>query len=387
MQCGILMKIQIPQVNNGLLIAFSGGADSVSLLCLLVEMPEIPRLVAAHCNFHLRGGESDRDEDFVRNLCAEKGVELHVKHFDTHAEAQKSGESLEMTARRLRYEWFAQLLDNQQLDYVCTAHHRDDQIETVLLNLVRGTGLKGLRGMLPVQGRILRPLLHVSREEIRDFLAQKGQNFVEDSSNADTHFQRNFVRHEVLPMLKKLNSQAEKHIFEAAEHLREVEQRLENQEEDWSQRHCVILPDGVKIDFNPHERVGAIHENSEWTVCRTATGIEVRKNTEMPELNVEEVTSVDDVKNTDFAFVDADKIKGNLRLRHVENGDRFTPFGMTGTKLVSDWLTDRHCSRIDKMKQLVVCDDDGIVWLVRKTIADRCKIDEKSKKILKISLK
>ena len=374
-------------LNNSLLVALSGGADSVSLLCLLLESPEVKRLVAAHCNFHLRGEESDRDENFVRRLCEEKGVELRVKHFDTVSEARKTGESIEMAARRLRYEWFDELLEKERLDYVCTAHHRDDQIETMLLNLVRGTGLKGLRGMLPVQGRVLRPLLDMSREEIHAYLEKIGQPYVEDSTNADTNFQRNFVRHEVLPMLKKLNPQAEKHISEAMAHLRDVEQRLENQEENWQEKHCVILPDGVRVNFDADERVGALHESGEWTVCRTATGIEVRHATEMPQLVTEETTSRENLKNPRYALVDAAKIHGELRLRHVENGDRFTPFGMTGTKLVSDYLTDRHCSRIDKKKQLVVCDDSGIVWLVGHTVDQRCALSSSTVTILQLTTK
>ena len=163
------------------LVALSGGADSVALLLLLKNAHF--NVHAAHCNFRLRGEESDRDEAFCVELCQRLGVELHRAHFDTREYAELHKVSIEMAARELRYKWFEQLRQDIGAAGICVAHHRDDSVETVLLNLVRGTGLRGLTGIQPRNGNILRPLLCVSRAEIEVFLAEKGQKYVTDSTN------------------------------------------------------------------------------------------------------------------------------------------------------------------------------------------------------------
>lgn len=211
----------------GLGIALSGGADSVALLCALVELRKEQRmllkafastahkhdgekalqhlhhLVALHCNFRLRGQESQGDEDFVCQLCDRLGVSLQVAHFDTHKEAKIHKESIEMAARRLRYAWFA-----QQNRCIVVAHHAEDNAETLLLNLVRGSGLRGLAAMKPLNHhKVLRPMLHCYRHEVMAFLAQKAQTYRHDSSNDEQVYRRNFMRHEVMPQLRKINPQ------------------------------------------------------------------------------------------------------------------------------------------------------------------------------------
>jgi tRNA(Ile)-lysidine synthase len=206
------------------IVALSGGADSVALLLLLKNGGF--NIHAAHCNFHLRGEESDRDEAFCEQLCADENIPFHRAHFDTREYADLHKVSIEMAARELRYRWFEQLRQDIGAAGICVAHHRDDSVETVLLNLVRGTGLRGLTGIQPRNGHILRPLLCVSRAEIEAFLAEKGQKYVTDSTNLETDVQRNVVRLEVLPLLRKLNPAVVENIQRTAENLAEAQQVL-----------------------------------------------------------------------------------------------------------------------------------------------------------------
>lgn len=379
------MKHTLVLPSDHLLLALSGGADSVALLLMLLEQGVHP--VAAHCNFHLRGEESQRDEDFVRQLCHERGVELHVQHFDTQRECQLTGESIEMAARRLRYAWFEELRQQQGLDYICTAHHKDDQAETLLLNLVRGAGLAGLRGMQPIQGRICRPLLDLyTRDELQAYLNQHSQTWVEDSSNSDTHYQRNLVRHELLPILARLNPQAINHITETTHHLRKAEQLLVSTQENWEEEHCIILPDGLRIPFSSDTKVGAeLCAEGPLMATRSASGIEVRLRPQRvppTPITPHPTQSREHLRDKRYALVDATRATPPFTLRSLEPGDRFQPYGMQGTRLVSDYLTDRHRSRIDKLAQLVVCDKEGIIWLCGETISQRVALTAQTTEIL-----
>ena len=221
--------------NDLYLVALSGGADSVALLLLLREAGY--QVHAAHCNFHLRGEESNGDEQFCVELCRGLGVELHRAHFDTRAYAALHKVSIEMAARELRYGWFARLCEDIGAAGVCVAHHRDDSVETVLLNLVRGTGLRGLTGIQPLTShgecssrsisspgdrppvRLIRPLLCVSRREIEAFLAERGQKYVTDSTNLEADVMRNKIRLQVLPLLRELNPAVSENIQRMAENL------------------------------------------------------------------------------------------------------------------------------------------------------------------------
>ena len=220
-----IKKYKLLNTNDLYLVALSGGADSVALLLLLKEHGF--NVHAAHCNFHLRGVESDRDEAFCMELCQELGVELHRAHFDTHEYAELHKVSIEMAARELRYRWFEQLRQDVGAAGVCVAHHRDDSVETVLLNLVRGTGLRGLTGIQPRNGCILRPLLCVSRAEIEAFLSERRQKYVTDSTNLETDVLRNKVRLQVLPLLCELNPAVSENIQRTAENLGEAQEVLD----------------------------------------------------------------------------------------------------------------------------------------------------------------
>ena len=207
------------------LVALSGGADSVSLLIVLQALGF--RVEAAHCNFHLRGSESLRDEMFCRDLCERLQVPLHVVDFQTKKEAQANGESIEMAARRLRYAWFEMLRKERQLDKIAVGHHRDDNIETLLLNLVRGSGIRGLTGMAFERDRIIRPFLDVSRETLLRFLQRRKQDYVTDSTNADTSYKRNFVRNRLLPLLREMNPSVEQTLVGDMRKLQSAEEAYE----------------------------------------------------------------------------------------------------------------------------------------------------------------
>ncbi|MCM1096190.1 MAG: tRNA lysidine(34) synthetase TilS, partial [Terasakiella sp.] len=202
-------------------VGCSGGADSVALLCVLHALGY--RCVAAHCNYHLRGEESNRDMRHVEALAGRLGVDLCVRDFDVDARRASTGESLEMACRELRYGWFDELADRERAAAVAVAHHREDQAETFFLNLLRGTGLRGLGGMAPRRGRVVRPLLDCTRAEIESYIHALGECWVDDSTNAGCDFARNRLRHRLLPLLDELRPGAVGYVVEAMERLREAE--------------------------------------------------------------------------------------------------------------------------------------------------------------------
>ena len=204
-------------LDDKILVALSGGADSVALLRLLLSLGYTCE--AAHCNFHLRGAESDRDEHFVRQLCLEHRVTLHTVHFNTEQEAKERHISIEMAARELRYAWFEKTREACSAAVIAVAHHQDDSVETLLLNLIRGTGINGLRGIRPRNGHIVRPLLCLDRKEITGYLESIGQSYVTDSTNLQDEYTRNKIRLNLLPMMQEINPSVKESILKTAEHL------------------------------------------------------------------------------------------------------------------------------------------------------------------------
>ena len=192
------------------LVALSGGADSVALLLVLKQLG--CHIEAVHCNFHLRGEESDRDESFVKNLCSEQDIKLHLIHFDTNEYAAVHQVSIEMAARELRYRYFEQLRQDIGAETICVAHHRNDAVETLLMNLMRGAGIHGLTGIHPKNGAIVRPLLCVSRDEIEDYLHARGQAYVTDSTNLQPDVLRNKIRLQLLPLVEEIYAGATENI-------------------------------------------------------------------------------------------------------------------------------------------------------------------------------
>lgn len=411
------------------LVALSGGADSVALLRILLE--ENYEVEAAHCHFHLRGEESDRDAAFCQSLCHALGVNLHLCHFDTLAEAGKHGESIEMAARRLRYRWFGDLCEKYGFEAVCVAHHGDDDVETLLLNLVRGTGIHGLTGMAYRRDKVVRPLLDVSRQDIVDYLHSIGQEYVEDSTNADTKYKRNLVRHEVIPLLKRLNPSV-------VRTLRMDMRKLDAARETYDYISSRLIPDyadpmphgyafplermrmkalydawGKQFGFSEADVLSLYHRGGRLTeramfvspgylaalyrdrleVVRKPPVFSPVPLAEGREISLPDGGKLDcrifphdaletlpRVKNR--VALDADKVKGTLRYRLIKEGDRFCPFGMKGSKKVSDYLTDCKFSRLQRLWKGVVEDEAGILWLAGERPDRRAAVVPQTRRIL-----
>lgn len=232
---GFRSQQQLFDPSDRILLAVSGGVDSV-VMCALFHNAGL-RFGIAHCNFGLRGAESDADEAFVEALAVHYNVPFHTVAFETSAFAKKQKLSIQAAARRLRYEWFESLRLHFKYAFIATAHHRDDSAETFLINLVRGTGIAGLHGILPKQGRVIRPLLFAAKAEIIAYAGKHGLEYREDSSNASERYLRNRIRHQVIPALKELNAAAEDNILQAMDYLRGVEKiykkEVERQRKGW----------------------------------------------------------------------------------------------------------------------------------------------------------
>ena len=435
------------------IIALSGGADSVSLLLVLkhLESELGISLEAAHCNFHLRGDESLRDEQFCQQLCRRLHVPLHLVHFDTHAYADLHHVSIEMAARDLRYAYFEQLRRDISAADICVAHHRDDSVETLLLNLVRGTGLRGLRGIQPRNAHIIRPLLSHSRQQIEQYLDALGESYVTDSTNLHNDVKRNKIRLNIIPLLRELNPSASQSIFETSLRVTEALKifddaiqhaiadvttpqtqnsklktqnspliisvdRLKQQPSPEYTLHEILSPRGftsaqieqiyTSLDTNPTGKIitSCSHElafDRSTLILQPKTPTPLVRPMHIPEtgtyvlsdslkLKVETEECGDHYepsRTADCASLDASDIKFPLTLRHIQPGDRFVPFGMTGTKLLSDYLTDRKKNIFEKRAQLVLTDaQQRILWLVGERTDNRFRITPHTQQVLRLTL-
>ena len=435
------IRTAMPETEDGrVLVALSGGADSMCLLTALLRLGY--KVEAAHCNFHLRGTHSDNDALFVQRHCQQQNVPLHLTDFDTKYEAELHGESIEMAARRLRYAWFEEVIQTTGIQILCVAHHLNDNVETTLLNLTRGTGIRGLPGMARHHKHIVRPMLTLTRQEIEDFLEEESIDFVTDHTNTDTRFRRNKIRHEVLPLLHSINPSVDQAIADTMQHLSGTACLAEYAVNHLRNILCKDVDKGIDIDkttllslpfptegrqallhellapyqFSPvlsdifagfSKEPGSIFESRDYIATHTAKGLSIRPKpkhcpplalpfndtvllpngtllqtqclarTELPEIP----------RSADTACLDAEKVKETLHCRSIQEGDRFRPFGMRGTKLVSDYLTDRKRSRIEKMAACVVCDGSQIVWLIGERPDDRYAITPNTRNILLIKAK
>lgn len=399
------------------LVALSGGADSVALLRLLVQLGY--DCEAAHCNFGLRGAESDRDEDFVRHLCAVLRVPLHVTRFHTRREAADLHISLEMAARKLRYEWFETVRDECAASAIAVAHHRDDSAETFLLNLLRGTGIKGLTGIRPRNGHIVRPLLCIGRQDIVHYLEQLHQPYVTDSTNLKDEYLRNKIRLHLLPLMQTIAPAARENILKTAAHLADAsliyqhamdEARAQVMRDDGRALHIptllqmpalatVLFECLHPLGFNESQVDDIFHSlqgqpgkrfaAQEWQVVkdRECLLLEPKDDAETvrpPRLEMRTVKLTPDFiirPDRKTAYFDADKLTLPLSLRKVQTGDKFVPFGMKGQKKVSDYLTDRKMSVTQKERQWVLCSGDDIAWLVGERSDNRFRIGPKTQKV------
>lgn len=403
-------------MNARVLVALSGGGDSVALLRILYALGYVCE--AAHCNFHLRGEESDRDEVFVKRLCEKMGIPLHRIDFETERYAVENKISIEMAARELRYNWFAEIKKKTKADVIAVAHHQDDSVETILLNLIRGTGLNGLLGIRPKNGSIVRPLLCLSRKEIIDYLQEMRQEYVTDSTNLQDEYTRNKIRLNLIPLMQEINPLVKEHMIDTSNYLngiasiyiRGVEEGKIRVMDDGNIRITALLNEPAPetllfeilypLGFNSAQTkniLSALKQQAGkqfiskdgWRVIKDRKLLLIDKKEEKEDppfkISKEEKEYTKDFvipREKNIACLDADKLSGAIILRKWQIGDVFIPFGMKGKKKISDYLTDRKFSIQQKEQQWVLCCEDKIVWVVGERIDNRFKVDENTKRII-----
>jgi len=421
-----------------ILLTVSGGVDSMVMFSLFRECGY--RVGVAHCNFQLRGEESDEDEVLVAREAERCGVPCYNRRFDTAGEMERTGESMEMTARRLRYAWFEELRQQEGYDLIAIAHHADDSIETFFINLLRGTGLRGLTGINIQIGRLIRPLLFASRKEILEYAVAKHIPFREDSSNRSTKYLRNKIRLGLVPRIREINPKFTDLMRRNIGRLEDAQLFIDGAI-GVVRRTAVDSAGGIDTirvaDIDPaFPRDFVIYEllNSAYgfkgdvidALCRTLEqGGSGRRfyarehvayvdrgtivvgpipSDDPCETKVErgalrsycgnsvlyyERCDIDTIKNfgvpENVAQLDLDKLRYPLTLRRWREGDWFVPFGMTGRRKVSDFLIDRKVSMAEKGRQFVLLSGDDIVWLVGRRIDDRYRLTRDTESVLRIT--
>ena len=409
-----------------LILGISGGADSVCLMHILLALGY--RFDLAHCNFNLRGKETDEDEVFVQELAKKHQLKLHVKQFDTEGYAAENKISTQMAARDLRYAWFNHLLLTKNAKYIAIAHHENDDIETFFINLIRGSGLKGLLGISEKTNSIVRPLMAITRDEIESYLDENKLRYRDDSSNSSVKYLRNKIRHELMPLLAEMNPSIQQTISEEMRILEGVSQvyscKIEEVRKDLMQEkngivqfetsdllalkplhnylYELLSPYGfVTIDAiakalkgqsgkqffsNTHQllvdREFIFISELDVKKNESITIEEMTKEIKHPiQLNFSKTDNLEWIKNKNIAQLDYDKLQFPLTLRKWKKGDKFMPLGMQTFKKLSDFFIDNKFSILDKNKQWLLCSNNDIVWVVGHRIDERYKLQSKTKKV------
>ena len=422
--------------DDRILLAVSGGIDSVVMTDLFAESGFSPGL--AHCNFGLRGGESDGDEAFAASLAEQYSMEFHVRRFPTAEVAERDRISIQMAARNLRYEWFEELRESCNYTWIATAHNQDDVLETFFINLSRGTGIRGLTGIPPRAGRVIRPLLFAPRKDIAEYADRKGLAYREDSSNDSDKYLRNRIRHHLIPMLEEQNPSFRKSLMGTMSKLAGTEKifirelgkikdsvlerregkilvKITELERDPSMTTILyeILSDfnfpsatiesiGKSLGGNPGKQFYSpthrlVKDREELIITPLPEDEQRRVYLELGEGGTSEPISLDweIVENTPklhipgdphIACLDLDLLDFPLILRHRQAGDYFHPFGMNGRKKISDFLIDEKLSLPDKENVWLLASGPNIVWVIGHRIDDRFRITEKTRHVLMIRL-
>lgn len=438
-----IKKERLFQPKDKLLLAVSGGVDSV-VLCELCHQANIPFTIA-HCNFQLRGAESERDEQFVVNLAKKYQAELFLNRFNTEKYAAETKLSIQVAARELRYNWFNEVIDsesftgnidNKKIGKILTAHHADDNVETLLMNFFKGTGIAGMRGILPGQGRLVRPLLFAGKAELAAFAIANNLTFVEDSSNVSDKYTRNYFRNQLIPNIQQVFPKVTENLRGNLERFREIDMVYSEAMLQYKKRLLVHKGGEVHIpvlklksiaplatvvyeiikDFNftahqVNDVIGLIEsdsgkyinssthrifKNRNWLIVNLLNNF-VAKNILIEEKDGEvgfeagklQINKCQFTKlNTSLSIAQLDfaKIKFPLLLRKWKQGDYFYPLGMQKQKKVSRFLIDQKLSLAQKEKVWVLEMDKKIIWVVGMRIDDRFKITPQTKEILEFRL-
>jgi tRNA(Ile)-lysidine synthase len=435
MNSKIFQKIEESGISkkSKILCAVSGGIDSVVMLNVLNDYKF--DCIVAHCNFKLRGDESDRDENFVRKLADKFEFKFLCETFDTVSYAEELGISIQMAARDLRYEWFHKMAEKYNCDYIALAHNSDDQAETVITNLIRGTGIRGLTGMQFVKEKLFRPLIEVSREEIENFADKNTIDFCTDSTNATTKYSRNKIRHCIFPLMEEINISYKKNILRSVGYLNDTYEILQSYVQE-AKKECVSHNDNkIFIDIEQLRKFVAVETvlfeilvgegipknlaieaisllNSQTGKSVKFLNIEILKNRNnivvckeskynMPEeveifsndmeklknfnviaQMVEYSENLEIKKTENMAYLDYDKLKFPLIVRKWKDGDKFFPFGMNNMKKLSDFFNDKKLSIFEKSEVLILTSGTNIVWVIGLRIDNRYKISSNTKNVL-----
>jgi len=431
-------------IDNGLadssskiLLAVSGGIDSMVMTHLFLSRGDTVGI--AHCNFNLRGSESDGDEELVRQFALDHNIPFYREGFDTAGYAAEKGISIQMAARELRYRWFEEIREQNGYDCIALAHNLNDNVETFLINLTRGTGIAGLTGMRPVHRKLIRPLLFASRTAIENYSKLHDVNYREDRTNADTHYIRNKIRHELIPLFREINPSFDSTIAETTQRLEEVSEIVNAfiapvRDKNISKRNNLTV---VKINDLPVQpfrrtllyeifrpfgvsasqlddleklasgRSGSQLFTEKWRLVRSRNEIilspresdsesyiEIPSCKELSSLawvlsaETEEVTAAWKIaESPNIASLDASKISWPLIVRSHQKGDYFYPLGMKSRKKLSDYFIDRKYSLPEKEKKLVLESAGKIAWVIGDRIDNRFKITKSTERALVIRIK
>lgn len=428
--------LHLLSASDTILVGVSGGVDSVVLLDLLDKAGY--SIALAHCNFKLRGEASDLDMKLVAGLARKYDKPLYTTEFDTVQYAGEYGISIEMAARELRYKWFEEIRADHHFDWIAVAHHRDDQLETFFLNLARGTGLQGLTGMSPVNGKIIRPLLFAPRKAIEAYRFENHLEFREDCSNQDLDYQRNKIRHQLIPLMEELNPSFRGTLSKTMGILQDVYSVYQQEIAAMWSRVSIQKDDGYYISIrelrllNPlntclFEFLKPFRFNGD-VVTEIIDSLDgqpgkqffspthrlivdrdylmIRQNTKETDmicyLEADQSMAEQPVKarvtriirdqqfQMDYsprvALIDFDKLQFPLLIRKWKAGDYFRPLGMKGFKKVSDYFIDGKFSLADKERTWILANGEQIIWIMGHRLDDRYKITPETKEILRIEL-
>lgn len=427
---------ELIKTNEKVLLAVSGGVDSMVLADLFLKAKI--DFGMAHCNFGLRGEDADGDENFVKEFAQQHQIEFHSIKFKTKEYAKEHQVSTQMAARELRYAWFDEIMQKHDYQLLATAHHLNDNIETLLLNLVKGTGIAGLRGIEAKNKQIIRPLLFATRAEIEKYALENEIKWREDISNQSDDYQRNLLRNKVIPLLKEINPNLENTFsrnFKRFEAINEVFQsamesfkknyvRFEGNkilvQIDSSQNAYLeeflkpykfnfqqveqikasflshsgktfispthqAIKDREKLIISPIQKAD-FNENSSYLIDENTSEICLDDfSLKFETISIENPIAIQELKNPDFAFLDFDKLVFPLEIRKWQQGDWFVPFGMKGKKKISDYLVDTKTSLDIKKITFLLISNQSIAWLVGKRIDERFRISSSTKRYIKIS--
>lgn len=421
----IIEKYKLWKTSDRLLLAVSGGADSMVLLHLCKSLYN--DIAIAHCNFHLRGEDSNADEEFVKGTAEILNIPCYIKHFDTQSYAREKGISIEMSARDLRYHFFEELCKKHHFDIILTAHHSNDNAETLLLNLIKGTGIRGLTGIPRKRDNIVRPLLDFSRKEIIGYANANDVLYCTDKTNSDNEYQRNKLRNEVIPLLEEINPSVVHTLNATTERMQEIKQIYQAT----VQEHLLQLVQKDRMQISALEKINCpasiLYEwltplgfsgNVANDVLTTLSDTEEKifytekyrlvksrgylilaplkeKNKKRHEvtragisqpiqLNIE-VHTGEIVPDKNIAYFDKAILQFPLTLRHWQEKDRFQPFGMKGTKKLSDFFKDLKMNTLQKENQWILCQKDQILWVIGQRTDERYKVKTHTKEIIKIT--